>query len=70
MKNAFAPLAAILLVKSIDVREAYEESKRYVRFLDQGQNGESYASRAQRVDNAEFAFEGNADKWNTTSAAP
>ena len=39
LKDAFAPIAAILLLKSIDVREAYEESKRYRDFLDRGQAG-------------------------------
>ena len=33
------------------MREAYEASKRYVRFLDKGQGGESYASWVRRVDN-------------------
>ena len=35
-----------------------------MRFLDKGQDGESYAMWAQRVDNHEVVFGGKADKWN------
>ena len=64
LKDAFAPLAAILLIKIIDVREAYEEPKTHKDYLDAGTDGKPYEEWCNGVDNHELAFEDKANKWD------